>query len=62
MGWLAILWGRVAKFKGWVAKMLAHLLVTPGSLDSNPDIPQKSQMGDICKEVANALLPDNFWN
>jgi hypothetical protein len=29
-----------------MAKLVARLLVTASSLGSNPDIPQKSQMGD----------------
>ncbi len=28
--------------EGWVAKLVAHLPVTTGSLGSNSDIPQKS--------------------
>jgi hypothetical protein len=38
---------------GWVANLVAYLLVTANSLGSNPDSPKISQMGDISKGVAS---------
>jgi hypothetical protein len=44
--------------EGWVAKLVACLLVTASSLCSNPDITlKKSDTGDISEGVANTLWP-----
>ena len=46
---------KVIFLKGWVAKLVARLVVTANSLGSNTDILQESQMGDISKGVVNTL-------
>jgi hypothetical protein len=39
-----------------MAKLVARLLVTASSLGSKPDIPQKSQMGDIIRKSCQPTL------
>jgi hypothetical protein len=57
--------GTVAKFRGWVAKLwgwLPKLVARPLAAAANPDISQKSYMGDISKELANTLQPAKKTN
>ncbi len=47
--------GWVAESEGWVAKSVARQLATAALWVSNPDIPQKSLLGDISEGVADTL-------
>jgi hypothetical protein len=60
-GWVARLeaWmAKVHKRNGWLSERdgwLSRYLLASSSLCSNSDIPQKLQMGDVSKELANTV-------